>query len=329
MSPSDPVTKQRPQQRPLVAMVTFGSILASRSGAASRSRRSLEDLVAVGFDAAVLSVGEAASGTIRCGERDVRVVSFPGPVRLGVGAGLVGAIRRIAGRADAVLVSSAQLLPAVRTARLNLPVIWDTTELEYLHYRRLPRTPSNQVKGAVWWMLERWSCAYADVTVAISEAEAASWRRIYPSCASRLCVVDHRPGSDPTTPGALVGDPSSEAAASPARLVFVGNLGAKQNLEAARWIARSLAPLTAGKAELVLVGPGTERLEFDPGLQATVTCLGEVDSLAPVLGTAAAALAPLMSGAGVKTKVLDTWPRGCGSSAHRWRSRGWRTVPVS
>lgn len=261
--------------------------------------------MAVGFDPAVLSVGEAASGTIECSGHDVRVVSFARPVRLGLGAGLVSAIRQIADGADAVLVCSAQLLPAVRAARLDLPVIWDTTELEYLHYRRLPQTLSNRVKGAVWWSLERWSCAYADVVVAISDEEAASWRQIFPSCAKRLCVVDHSPGSAVDAHGEVAAALRGRGAASPPRLVFVGNLTAKQNLEAARWIVRSLAPLMVGKAELVLVGPGTESLEVDPAVQATVTCLGEVECLSSVLTTAAIALAPLMSGAGVKTKVLD------------------------
>lgn len=295
---------QPPQGRPLVAVVTFGPILAAaNSGSSSRARRIVDDLVAIGYDVTVLSVGDVKSRKLQFHGHEVQAVGFPGPVRLGVSAGLVKATRRLAERADAILVCSAQLLPAVRAARLKLPVIWDAHEFEYLHYRRLPRTLTNQLKRTIWWILERWSCSYADAVVAISKAEAAKWRWIYPSCSRKLCVVNHSPGSEWNRPSLQA--PAEEHRASPARLLFVGNLLAKHNLEAAGWIVRDLAPLMTGKAHLVLVGPGTESLEVDPRLDATVTCLGEVDNLATVLGTAAFALAPLLSGAGVKTKVLD------------------------
>jgi hypothetical protein len=86
-------------------------------------------------------------------------------------------------------------------------------------------------------------------------------------------------------------------------LVFVGTLAAKHNQVAAHWIVDVLAPSLPEAVTVLLSGPGTQRLH-GMGAGARVVGLGLVDDVDAVVASADLCLAPLASGAGVKTKVL-------------------------
>jgi hypothetical protein len=219
---------------------------------------------------------------------------------------LATTIARVARNNDVMILANALFLPALALSRSRLPVIWDTNECQTLHYRRLPPTPSNRLRGLVWQVLERWGMRRCALAVAIGNEEAAWWRTFYPGLNGRLVVVDHRAlASSPPTgdlrhrvekichrpiPGLL--------------LVFVGTLAAKHNVVATRWLLEVLAPGLPGDATLILCGPGTERLTPPPATRDRVVCLGSIDDLDSVIAAADFCLAPMAAGAGVKTKVL-------------------------
>lgn len=280
--------------------MTFGSVSRPRGGLARRARSLVEALGQLGVCVTVISTEEPSPA-----DREPL-----GPCARLIVAGPAGRFRflvdvsraiRHAGPCDVIVVESALLLPAVVAARLRVPVIWDTNELETLHYRRLPRTPGNLVRGLVWYGLERWAVRRATVVVAVSDAEAEWWEQVFPASRGRLFTVNLE------VPSRVAVDVAATVAPADGRrrrLLFVGNLAAKHNRAAARWLAEVLAPQLPPEVEVALVGPGTERLVASPG-GAVVRCAGEVEDVGAWIRAADLCLAPLASGAGVKTKVLD------------------------
>jgi hypothetical protein len=190
-------------------------------------------------------------------------------------------------------------------------MVWDTNECQSLHYARLPHTPINRAKQLAWIALERWAGHRCTLAVAIGESEAVHWKRIHPALTGKLFTVDHAPFANPRTmvvSRAAVERRLGRRLVGPV-LVFVGTLAAKQNGPAAQWIIDVLAPALPTSATVLLCGPGTERLR-GRGTGAPVECLGRVEDVDSVIASADLCLAPLSSGAGVKTKVLHYLAHG-------------------
>lgn len=101
--------------------------------------------------------------------------------------------------------------------------------------------------------------------------------------------------------------PVDPARAAPAEAVFLGGLDYMPNLEALRWWRDQIVPrLQARGTEVRLSAVGfaddDHRREF---ASTPITLLGYVDDLADALRDRRMFVAPILSGAGVKTKVLD------------------------
>ena len=282
-----------------IGIVTFGSVLQPRGGLPARSRAAAEDLSLLGAQVSVVSFGEACDGSIAAGGTNIPVTALRSHAPYGLSARLARAVRRLAADTDALIVESALLLPAVIASRPHVPIIWDTNECETLHYRRAEPSTRNRIKGLVWTVLERWAASHAAALVAVSATEAAVWRSLLPAHADRVAVADHRPLVGTAPPR------EQEFSGGPPEVMFVGNLGGKHNLNAARWTAGVLPQVLRGPARIVLAGPGTEAVEPVPAPDVEVVCVGEVDDLAGLLARATICVAPLDAGAGVKTKVLD------------------------
>lgn len=290
---------------PSVAIFTFGPVVAADGGLGVRARCVTRILVGLGLDVRVISVGEAG--------RDA-----PGTASSVLGADLINLdgghvwrwmlqlwrTSRSLRDVDVVVVESALILPAVALFR-KTPIVWDTTELETLHYRRLGWHRETIAKRLIWRVLESWAGRRSDVVVAVSEREASEWRKIFPSFARKVVVVDHVPDGRPE-PGSPFLDAVRLATsrANDRYVLFLGNLGAKHNLTAARWCVQELAPLLPAACNLVLAGVGTEKLVIDAGQPRQVLGLGFVENIDELVAEAEICLAPLLSGAGVKTKVL-------------------------
>jgi glycosyltransferase involved in cell wall biosynthesis len=136
-------------------------------------------------------------------------------------------------------------------------------------------------------------CASVTALTATAEAARLSKRAHVPVRALPMAV-------DPLVPV----DP---ATAPPGSAVFLGGLDYGPNLEALRWWRDHVSPLLVARGttvRLTVVGhaEAAHRTEFDG---ADIDFAGYVDDLRDALAGHRMFLAPVRSGAGVKTKVLD------------------------
>lgn len=295
--------------RPLI--VTFGSIIAPDGGLQVRSRILAESLAALGMPATILSTREAEPfNSTPPWARSIHVPTRR-PWR-GFSTEWARLIRHHARDADAIIMANAMFMPALQLSGTRLPMIWDTNECQTLHYGRMERTPSNRTKQLIWWGLERWSADRCRIAVAIGEAEALEWRRIHPPLRNKLMTVDHAayvPTLEAREDHAALIDLVGGSLHRPI-LLFVGTMTAKHNAAAARWLIDVLAPTLADKATIVICGPGSDRLVGSGKAGARVVLLGAVEDIDSVIATADLCLAPLATGAGVKTKVLHYLAHG-------------------
>jgi glycosyltransferase involved in cell wall biosynthesis len=97
-------------------------------------------------------------------------------------------------------------------------------------------------------------------------------------------------------------------------LLFVGALGHAPNADAALWLASEIFPIVRGRipdAVLRIAGRGASPALLaaaarNPGIEL----LGFVDDLASVLWSASVFVAPLRSGGGIKTKIIQAMGYG-------------------
>lgn len=294
---------------PLLTMVTFGSVLEPLGGLQTRARLTAEVFAdELGAPLAIVSHQELRSEAPPWARRLVSPARKP---FRGFSWALVRLIRTHVRDADAVMITNAMFIPALLLSGTRKPVIWDTNECQTLHYQRLTRSPGTVVRHGIWWALERlgtWRCTIA---IAIGSAEAEVWERHHPGLAGKLAVVDHAVRAVPVEPVAarraladrLGGEPPGPV------LLFLGTLLAKHNRVAADWIADHLAPALPADTTIVLCGPGSDEVVATGG-GARLVGLGAVDDVDEVIAAADICLAPLASGAGVKTKVLHYLAHG-------------------
>ncbi len=134
--------------------------------------------------------------------------------------------------------------------------------------------------------------------------------------ADRQCCLRHRPGRRVLVVpnGVDCGDmrPGPFRDSGPPVLVFTGDMGFDPNIQAAETLARRVFPEIRrhhSDAELRLVGrnPHPRVLALRaPGLTVT----GEVPEMAPHLQAATVYVAPLATGAGTRTKLLEAMAAG-------------------
>jgi len=299
-----------------VLVVTFGSLAAPRGGTQVRARNAVDALRRLGHEVSAICVmrslgghdnasrpEEQAIGAAYAGEKRLReLVVVETPVVFGWSPRLAALARRMARGCDVVVVENALLFGVTGSARRRSALVWDTNELQSLHYGRLPGTSGNRLRTAAWRAVESWGSRLSDVAIAISDDEARWWEDLHPGLRGRVQVVEHRPvlsQQDGVHPWRPPGVPADDAV-----LVFVGNLGAKQNASAARWLGSVATRGLAPGMHLVLAGPGSGSIAVPAAARSQVWCLDEVGDVDAVIAGADLCLAPLAAGAGVKTKVL-------------------------
>jgi Glycosyl transferases group 1 len=293
--------------RPL--LVTFGSILRPDGGLQVRARVLAEDLASLGMPASVVSTRERVSLTPPPAWLRSLHVTRRKP-RRGFSLELAALIQRAAADSDMLILTNAMFMPALALSGVRLPVVWDTNECQTLHYSRLRPSAPNQAKHLAWRALEHWAATRCSVAVASGAVEAAVWRALGP-LQGRVAIVDHAAFVQPRAPAVAreeLGRWLPQSSEGPV-LVFVGTLAAKHNAAAADWICRVLRPTLPAGTTIVLCGSGTECLRPAPR-GAQIIGLGVVDDVDSVIAAADVCLAPLASGAGVKTKVLHYLAHG-------------------
>jgi Glycosyl transferases group 1 len=294
-------------QRPL--MVAMGSVAVPRGGNETRSRLTAEILADLGMAPAMVTTQEPElaetppwASSLRAPRRRAAEYLSPELARL---------IRTSSVSRTCLITTNPMFMPAIVASRVKLPLIWDTNECQTLHYRRLAPTMSNRAKRAVWFLLERWIARKCWMAIAISEAEAVTWKTTHPCLEGKLTVVDHATLATPRDSDVARKELSADHDLGDGPvLLFLGTLRAKQNAAAAKWIVSELAGSLPEDVTILLCGPGSDELDLPAATGARVIGLGAVDDVDSVVAAADICLAPLAAGAGVKTKVLHYLAHG-------------------
>ena len=226
-------------------------------------------------------------------------------------AGLEAFVGRIlAGRSIAAVYAFSVQMARFVPAGLGQPFVMDFVDFDsakYADYARSGGLTSRLVyerEARKMFALEKATAARADVSLFVSEAEAALFRE-----AAKLPRADVRALSngidldhyDPGAPVAPVAAPAGPL------IVFTGQMDYRPNVEAVRAFAQEAMPLlrTACDAHFAIVGrkpdPSVRALDGRDGVIVT----GEVPDVRPWLAAAAAVVAPLRIARGIQNKVLE------------------------
>ncbi|GBR10979.1 glycosyltransferase [Acetobacter oeni] len=96
-------------------------------------------------------------------------------------------------------------------------------------------------------------------------------------------------------------------------IAFVAHYGHAPNLDAAKWLSEDIFPLIREEfpeAELLLIGSAMPDVIVRMGDLPGIRVLGHVSDLTGLLRTVRVTIAPLRFGAGIKSKVLESWAAG-------------------
>ncbi len=160
-------------------------------------------------------------------------------------------------------------------------------------------------EGRTLLTFERRVAAEVDVSLFVSDAEAALFRRLAPESASRVAAVSNGVDLEYFDPATNFASPFAEGGKA---LVFTGAMDYWANVDAVVWFARDVLPaIRAACPDAVfwIVGahPASQvrALEAQPGVRVT----GRVDDVRPYIANADVVVAPLRLARGVQNKVLE------------------------
>jgi sugar transferase (PEP-CTERM/EpsH1 system associated) len=222
---------------------------------------------------------------------------------------LAGWVRRVIEqvRPAVTFVYSSNMAPYI----LDLPVtgrrIVDFVDVDSEKWRALAETsrgPMRNVYRREWHKvsaLERRIARDCDLSVFVSDAEAALFAGLVPGCADRVRGVsngvDHRYfdpalGFDRLDPG----------------FVFTGTMDYPPNVDAVVWFATAILPLirrAVPSARFTVVGTNPAAAVGKLAAIDGVTVTGRVPDVRPYLAGAVAAVAPMRIARGIQNKVLE------------------------
>ena len=203
----------------------------------------------------------------------------------------------------------------VRRSERGTPVLFDAIDAMGLHFQRASEAVPAALRGI--YRREAARCRSREATLAGRAAltTAVSARDLRALEPSRGLVV---PVAARELPAGPVGDRAP-------MVLLSGNLGYRPTVDGAVWFAREVWPEVRRQvptATWTLVGArpasAVRRLSRLEG----VSLRANVPDLAPYLGTAAVAIAPMSSGSGVPMKVLEAWAAGVPVVGHPWMAGG-------
>jgi glycosyltransferase involved in cell wall biosynthesis len=203
-------------------------------------------------------------------------------------------IRDVAHGYDVVQVESPFLLPYLPVIRrsTDAAVVLRSLNVEFRIWEQV--AAHKPIHRLIARGLRRYEIGHlndCDALVPITEADAADFRQL--GCTKPMHVL---PGG--VELGDVVPPPAIRAAG------FLASLDYRPNQEAALWIAEELRPRLKG-IELVVAGsnaPNWLRARLEA---AGVTFLGRVPDAAAFLQSIPLLLAPILSGGGMRIKILD------------------------
>lgn len=116
--------------------------------------------------------------------------------------------------------------------------------------------------------------------------------------------------------------------AGPPRLVFTGTLSYQPNSQGIRWFADHVWPLVRRQlteAQLEVVGRDPPASVRALGQREGITVVGSVPDMAPYFARAHAVVVPILTGAGIRVKIVEAMAAG---RAVVSTSLGWRGLPL-
>ena len=203
----------------------------------------------------------------------------------------------------------------VQRLETETPVLFDAIDAMGLHFERAAQSVPWALRGI--YRREAARCRARETALARCAAltTAVSARDLRAIATNRALVV---PVAARESPAAT---PSERAPA----VLLSGNLGYRPTVEGAEWFAREVWPEVRRQvpgAIWTLAGarpaPSVRRLSRIEG----VFVHPNVPDLAPYLGAAAVAIAPMATGSGVPMKVLEAWAAGVPVVGHPWMAGG-------
>ena len=227
-------------------------------------------------------------------------------------------IRNIAKKCDAIIIESAIFIPFAFLAKIiGKPLIFSS------HGSTLLEKPSNLrwlysfLRRLFWSIMEPLIIRLSDFVIAISHKDKEYWKNKYHYPENRIITINYRLPSTMTKN--LLIQRELENTSRPIhtvnhfkyknnliKITFIGNLYAPHNREAANLIIERIAPKFEkykGRVKFLIVGKGKELLS-NKGKSGIVEFTGYVDNISDIIYNSDILIAPLMSGTGVKTKML-------------------------
>ena len=225
------------------------------------------------------------------------------------------------GRLEALLAANAFdvivcdfLVPVVNLpATLPCPAVLFTHNVESEIWRRHRDTQSRWIPRALMasqyrrmLRFERQALTRFDGVLAVSDADAAAFARLYPGAARQPMHV---------VPTGVDVDyfAASPSAATSKTLVFTGSMDWLPNEDAMLFFCREILPLVRSEepdARLVIVGraptPAVQALAREHGVEVT----GRVDDVRPHMDAAAVYVVPLRIGGGTRLKIFEAMAMG-------------------
>lgn len=182
--------------------------------------------------------------------------------------------------------------------------------LQYAQKKRWPMRWLYRREGRRLLDYERQVAAGSDVSLFVSEAEAALFRRLAPESAGRIGHLNNGVDLDYFSPAHTFENPYG---AQSQVLVFTGAMDYWPNIDAVQWFAQAIFPEILARqpqARFVIVGARpaaqVQALAQLPGVSVT----GTVPDIRPYLAHARCAVAPLRIARGIQNKVLEAMSMG-------------------
>jgi polysaccharide biosynthesis protein PslH len=160
-------------------------------------------------------------------------------------------------------------------------------------------TVRSAIRGRVARAIERRSVRPFPVVTVVADPDAVALRRLVPG--SRVEVV-------PNGVDAGRFQPQPDLTAIPGSIVFVGAMSFPPNVEAMRWFVADVLPAlraTRPDVTVTIVGRDPDSTILALADDPAVTVTGPVDDVRPFLARAAVVIAPMVSGSGIKNKILE------------------------
>lgn len=196
------------------------------------------------------------------------------------------------------------LIDPLKQANPRLAILFDTVDVNHIREYRHARVSGNANilrRAVAMKAAEAEAMRRADLTIAITETDAAALALLSPGRSIALITLAASERSDPT--------PGPEGRAG---LLFLGNLHAWHNVDAVVHLASDVMPEVRRlrpHMNLYVVGAG-HAAPVDELQAPDLIRLGEVDDLAPVFDRARIFACPLRIGSGAKGKMLTALSMG-------------------